>query len=183
MNWIYWVAQGIGALAGLAYLYATIKHLERGPILFINIIVNLLWAVHYSLLGAWTGMAGSVLTAFMFFVFSFKDSFPAHEVRGVPVLFFLLFGLLTYRTWGGPISLLSLGGYGFLLFAIWNDKEWDIKAWCLPAAVLFLLYNIAVSSIIGIVMQALSFVFNLVFISSHKRQTIGKTEKGRETKL
>lgn len=182
MTWIYWLAQGIGAMAGLAYLYATIRHLERGPILFINIIVNLLWAVHYSLLGAWTGTAGSVLTAFMFFVFSFKESFRTHETKGIPALFFLLFGLLTYRTWGGPISLLSLGGYWFLLFAIWNDREWDIKAWCLPAAVLFLLYNIAVSSIVGIVMQALSFVFNLVFISTHKREAIKKSDKRRSIK-
>ena len=67
-------AQIAGGFAIAVLLAYSIVKVTSRTILFCNIVINLLWAVHYLLLGAYTGCACSLLFTLMVTVYFFKNS-------------------------------------------------------------------------------------------------------------
>lgn len=163
------VAQVIGIIATLVFLYSVVFHLSRKTILIFNVIVNVLWATHYGLLTAWTGMGCAILSGIMIVCFSFKGKNKLFSSVFVPIFFGLIFVLLTVFTWSGLISLYSCLGSLLVALSLWQDKEWDLKAILIPAAFFILIYNVMCQTVAGIIMQALSIALNLYFIVTHKR--------------
>lgn len=72
-NKMFVAAQIAGGFAIAVLLAYSIVKVTSRTILFCNIVINLLWAVHYLLLGAYTGCACSLLFTLMVTVYFSKQ--------------------------------------------------------------------------------------------------------------
>ena len=157
-------AQIAGGFAIAVLLAYSIVKVTSRTILFCNIVINLLWAVHYLLLGAYTGCACSLLFTLMVTVYFFKNSCRFLSGIHIPLIFaavFILFGALT---WEGTSSFLPIVINLILTAAMWMDREIVIKGMCIPVAAMWVVYNCFYLSYIGIIGQALSFLFHSIYV-------------------
>ena len=166
---MYWLAQGIGAVAICLLIYSCAKKVGRKPLLIFNILINLLWAVHYIMLDAKSGCACSVIAAAMIFASYFKGNNKFMSGIWVPLIFsviFTVFGLLTYQNW---VSIIPIVGNILVTFAFWNDNEYKIKSIFVIVAFMWTVYGGLIGSAISVIGQSMSFVTNLTFIIRHRK--------------
>ena len=165
---MYWIAQGIGAVAIILLIYSCAKKMGRKPLLVFNILINLLWAVHYIMLDAKSGCACSVIAAAMIFASYFKGNNKFMASLAVPLIFsviFTVFGLLTYQNW---ISVIPIAGNILVTFAFWNDKEYTIKSIFVVVAFMWVVYGGLIGSVISVIGQSMSFVTNIYYVIKHR---------------
>ena len=164
------ISQLLAVTAIVLLLWYTIKPVSRHHIMLFNIAINLLWTVHYILLQAYSGAICSAFCALMVWIFSFKGKKRFLSRPIVPiffVVFFLFGGLLT---WTGAISIIPIVGNILLVAAMWQNREWTIKAICVLVAALWIVYNYMNQSPIGTVGQTLSFFANLFYVVTHRHR-------------
>ncbi len=161
---MYWLAQGIGFCATAILLTYTLCTVSRKTIMICNIIINSLWAVHYLILGAYTGAFCSFFTALMVFCCSFKGKNKLFSGLFIPIVFNIGFIILEIFTWVAIPTLIQMAGNIILVFAMWSDREIDIKALFIPVGVLWFIYNLIYFSWIGLICQALAVSFNVFFV-------------------
>lgn len=157
-------AQIIGGIAVALLLFYAIKEVSRNAILVFNIAINLLWAVHYFMLKAYTGAACCLICVAMIIVFRFKRSAKFLSGIYVPLFFgavFITFGILT---WDNALSLIPIAINILITIAMWLDRALLIKTLALPIATLYIIYNFFYFSYIGAIGQSLSLVFHTVFV-------------------
>ncbi len=160
-------AQILGGLSIAILLGYSVLKVSRKVILVCNMLINLLWAAHYFLLGANTGALCSLLCVAMTFVFYFKDTVKWLGKLYVPILFgvaFAVFGIVTWENW---FSIIPVVGNILLVIAMWLDKEIVIKATCIPVAALWVVYNSIYFSYIGAIGQSLSFVAHVFYVAKY----------------
>lgn len=158
------IAQILGGIAILILLGYTIMKVNRGTILACTIAINLLWALHYLLLKAYTGCVCSLICVGTVAVFFFKGKIKLLSGIWVPIFFgiiYLLFGILT---WENKFSLLPILCSFLVVIALWNDREIVIKSIFIVVALLWVIYNSVFFSYIGMIGQGLSFLFNALYV-------------------
>jgi len=119
-----------------------------------------LYALHYYLIGAYTGSALNVIVAIRSAVFV-RNS-PNRHNRWLLWTFCLASGALTLLAWQGPVSLLAGGGTIVRAIASWQKQPRRIRRLSLAVTTLWLLYSASVGSIAGIVMQVIALVSNVI---------------------
>lgn len=167
---MYVLAQVIGFAATAILLTYTLMYVSRKTIMICNIIINLLWAVHYFLLEAYTGCFCSIFTSIMVVCCAFKGTNPFFKGPWVPILFNVLFLLIEGATFAGLPTVIQIIGNFILVMAMWSDEEVQIKALFIPVGVLWLVYNLMYVSWIGIICQTLAVTFNILFMMRYFRR-------------
>ena len=162
---MYIVAQCIGFVATAILLTYTLLTVSRRTIMICNILINGLWAVHYLILGAYTGAFCSFFTAFMVFCCSFKGKSKFFRGLWVPILFNLAFIVIEIFTWAGFPTIIQMLGNILLVIAMWSDREIDIKILFIPVGILWFIYNFIYFSWIGLICQALAVSFNVFYVT------------------
>ncbi len=161
---MYVTAQVLGGLSIAILLGYTIVKVDRKTILICNVLINLLWAAHYFLLNAYTGGVCSSICATMVVVFFFKGRTKWLSRLYVPIFFVLIFVGFGVITWDGGFSVIPILGNVLVAAALWLDKEIVIKGIYTIVAVLWIVYNTAYFSYIGVIGQCLAFVFDVVYL-------------------
>lgn len=164
------IAQIIGAIAIVLLIYSSAKKVGRKPLLIFNILINLLWAIHYIMLDARSGCACSVIAAIMVFASYFKGNNKFMSSPAVPVFFsivFIVFGLITYQN---PISIIPIVGNILVTVAFWNDKEYTIKSIFVVVAFMWVVYGGLIGSVISVIGQSMSFFTNLSYVIRHRKR-------------
>lgn len=183
---MYIAAQISGGLSIAILLVYTLVRVSRKTILICNILINLLWALHYLLLGAYTGAICSFICAFMVAVFFLKGRVKWLSGIYVPLFFaavFIVFGIVT---WNDIFSVIPIVGHMIIIVALWMDREIVIKTLYIFVAALWVVYNVAYFSYIGVIGQSLSFLFNIFYVAKYycrqrKREKGGKTAEKKES--
>ena len=73
-----------------------------------------------------------------------------------------------------------------IIVALWMDREIVIKTLYIFVAALWVVYNVAYFSYIGVIGQSLSFLFNIFYVAKYyylqrKREKGGKTAEKKES--
>lgn len=161
---MYMLAQFIGLCATAILLTYTVCNVSRRTIMICNMIINTLWAVHYLMLGAYTGAFCSFFTTVMVMASSLKGRNRLFRGCWVPLLFNLGFIVIELLTWAGVPTLIQMVGNIILVIAMWCDREIEIKALFIPVGILWFVYNFIHFSWIGLICQALAVSFNVFFV-------------------
>lgn len=137
---LYIVAQVIGVLA-VAVSCVIFLGRKRQHILLAKFTADVLWFVHYFLIGAYSGAALNVLAIGRESVFMNKEKKWASHKFWL-VLFLCLTIGSCLLTWEGPISLLPMIGSCSAVVSFWCTKPIHIRLMAIPAQVLWLIYGI-----------------------------------------
>jgi hypothetical protein len=138
--------QLIGLIAA-SIAFVVFQSNKRHKMLLLQVGANLLWVVHFTLLGASTASALNAITAGRNLSYY---SAGKNRNRLIPLFFAGIFALATYFTWEGPISLLPLAGCLIGTLAFWQLKTHHIRLIVLVSPSLWLIYNVHVGSYAGV---------------------------------
>ena len=166
---IYIVAQIIGLIAFVVSLIAYHKK-DKKTILNNMITSNILNLIHYLLLGAFSGCITKLLAIFRDYFIILKEKNKKLSNSVYLIVFILLYIIATIFTYNGILSILPLVAAIIYIIFIWNGNEVIIKKIAFFCYFLWLIYNIFVLSIAGIVSNIISIISTLIAIINIEKE-------------
>lgn len=166
------VGQMIGLVA-MTILVASFQRNTQKKILTFQLTAELLWVVHYALIGAYTGMALNLVGAARCYVFANRGKKWADKAY-MPYLFFFFSIAAGLAAWTSPVSLLPIAAVSTISFALWSKKPAIIRIFSAPGCTCWLIFNIISSSYAGVLTEVLNLISITVGII---RYDIGKNKK------
>lgn len=161
---MYIVSQILALAAIFLTAFSSAKKLSRKALLIFNIAINVLNATHYLLLGGNSGAACSILFTVMLTVYYFKGQTKLLSSKLVPVFFGILFTITGILTYQNPASIIPIIGHLLLVVAFWMDTEIRIKEFCIIVAILWIIYNIILKSVVNVCGQSVCFVTYTIYV-------------------
>ncbi len=143
-------AQGLGILATVIRLIVYHFKTPRN-VLFVKLSANILWTVHYLMIGAITAFSTAIICDVREFVYAVDTN--EKRRKGWLLAFIICCGVTTAITWQGAASLLpgtatALSTYSFF--------QRDVSIIAVIFTLMMLVYDIIVRSYPGIVSQLIS---------------------------
>ena len=170
-------AQIIGFIGAFTY-FLVFQMKKRSSILAINILAGLIFVVHFSLIGAYTGAAMNVVCALRCTIYYFSDRKWAKSKAWLAV-FIGVSVVLGVLTWGDIYSIFPLMAMVITSISFWLKKESHIRLLTLPTQPGWMIYNIHNNSISGLLTDIVIFSSILIAII---RYDIIKKEKPQAVK-
>lgn len=166
---LYILAQIIGFIAFFVSLIAYHRK-DKKTILINMIIANIINLVHYLLLGAYSGCITKLLAIFRDCFIIFKKNCNNFLNYFYLIFFIILYIIASIFTFNGILSILPLLAALIYTIFIWNGNELRLKKIAFICYFIWLIYNIFVMSISGIVSNVISIVSTLIAIKNVKRR-------------
>jgi len=146
-----WI-QLLGMLGFAASLIA-FQCKKHKPIVVLRTVNELVFALQYFLLGAYTGTAMNLLGSVRNLIFT-KQVDRGRSTRGTMVLFSALFFVFGLLTWQGPKSLLIIAAKVLSTVAYGNKNPAMIRLLVLITSSAWLIYNASIYSYAGVISEA-----------------------------
>jgi len=121
--------------------------------LIFHILASLFFAIHFGLLGAFTGATMSILAAIRGGFYNLRKSKKWINNPLIPYLFILIFLLGGILTWEGYRSLLPMFSVTLECIALWTFNTKKIRWLFLSARPTMIIYNILVGSLAGLAIE------------------------------
>ncbi len=151
------IAQIIGFVP-MVLSYFVFYFNNRKAIITTKAISDLLWMIHFLMLGAYSGALTNAVCAVRGVVFSQRGKKKWTSSIAVPIIFCIFTLSVTLVSWAGPKSLLPVVGSCLGILGFWCDDPKNIRKFNLPALVLWLIYGILTLSLSTIVCNVVSIV-------------------------
>ena len=146
--------QVIGVFAFLILLISFWQK-DRKKILFLQAVMSILYALHYFLLGAYSGSIVNIIGIFRAYTFSKKNNNKLYSSNLVLYLFLVLFLVSGVITYDNIFSILPIIAALLYTLAIWNDKSSTIRIGSLFVSCIWIIYNIIVGSHVGYITESI----------------------------
>jgi len=157
------LSQIMAALSTIILLTYSVMKVKRPVILICNVIINLLNAGHYLLLGGYTAAVCSVIVALMTFVFSYKGKTKLLSSPALPLAFAAAFIVTGILTWDDAWSLIPVAGHLLLVMAFWCNGENIIKGIFIIVGLMWIVYNAHLQSVTNVIGQVLAVSSNCIY--------------------
>lgn len=172
-NIIFIIAQIIGFAAFLISIVAYHRD-KKEKILGCMVLSNILNLIHYFLLNAYSGCITKVvgICRDAFIILKGKNKLLSSNIFLVIfVLIYIIAGVYTYNNiW----SILPLIAAIIYIIPIWNGNEITVKKTAFICYFLWLIYNIFVFSIAGIVSNIISIISTFIAITNDNKNSNNK---------
>ena len=166
---IYVISQVFGICGFIASLIAFHRKDKRN-ILKTSIISNILDLIHYLLLGAYSGAITKVLAMLRNYFVILKEKYPKLSNVFYLIIFVILYVLASVITYNGLFSVLPLLAALIYILVLWNGDEQKVRMAAFFGYILWLIYNIFVFSIAGIISNAVSIISVLIAIINNMKK-------------
>ena len=150
MNALIW-AFGIGGMVSNFLIY---QQNGRKKLLAVKLCSDVLWAIHYGLLAAWSGAAICVIGIIRETVFLNQEKKWAKGKQWL-LVFLLLSILSAVVTWKNIGSMLPAIGSALAVFSFWRGNPKLTRILAFPISICYLIYNILCRSYVGIVNEVI----------------------------
>ena len=156
------IIQLIGFL-GILVSVAAFQCRKHKYILHLRTLSEVIFAVQYLLLGAYTGMAADLLGCLRNQIFT-RQIEKGKKTTGSSAFFSLAFAVFGILTWEGPKSILVIVAKVLSTVAYGNKNPTVVRAIVLITSSCWLVYNIYVFSLAGIACEAVTLISLIVGI-------------------
>ena len=161
------IAQFVGCIA-LAFGVSAFQMRTRVSVLAVMATANAFWALHFLLLGAYTGAALNLVSIARNAMFMrWKDRYPGPLLPAVVIA--VLAGA-AIATWRGPLSGVALTAAVCATIAFWQRHPRNTRRWSLLSSPLWLTHNALQGSYPGIIIEVLVLGSILIGMWRHDRQ-------------
>lgn len=160
-------AQIVGFIALLSAI-AVFQSNDRKKMLYIQLLTALLFAVHYGLLGAWTGVAMNLIGGARNYIFI--------RTRRQIWLYVVIITFIAASivTWQSAYSVLPLVGMVSGTIAFWMSSSSKIRYLALLSPPVWFIYNFLVGSYAGLLAEMFIFASIIVGIQRFDRSLVKK---------
>lgn len=132
---------------------------------FLSLIAN---AIAYILLEAYTGLAMCVIALIrnIYFLVDEKKNGKREEIVRkdviVLIVLYVVTAISTYFTYEGFLSLLSVFATMIYTYSVWQKKTIVYKFCGIPVGILWVLYNLYVKSVFGVILEAILLISSMI---------------------
>ncbi len=169
ISYIYILAQIIGLVALIISLKAYHKK-DKTSILDSLIISNFLNFIHYIMLGALSGCVTKGLAIIRDTFILEKRKHPRLTSIIFLYIFVFIYLMFMYASYDGVISILPFAASMYYLIGIWEADELRVKKVAMYSFIPWLIYNLCVLSISGLISNILSIVSTEIAIKNHNKK-------------
>lgn len=147
---IFYQLIGFGALIAMGLSY---WQNDKRTILLWQVVANLIFAIHYTLLHACSGALCSFFQIVVLLLFLLQEKFNWSKlVTAIPIVaVFLLIAVVTYET---PVTVLPIVASLAALLPFFQSRRWVIQVAGIASGLSWLVYVIAVRSYSGMVTES-----------------------------
>ena len=156
-----YIAQGIG-FVGMALVFVAFQQNDKRRLLWIQAGSAVVFAAHFLLLGALTGMAMNLLEVPRNILFSKERGRRAQVI--LAVVFVSLFAAIGIITWDSPMSIFPILAMGLSTVVFSLRKPRTIRFCTVPVSVFWIVYNIASLSIAGVITESICLLSIIIAI-------------------
>lgn len=160
-----WLIDGLGVL-GIITTMMVYQQKERKKMLIWKLTTDLVWILHYYLLGGYSACAITIVAIFRSIVFMNDDKKWAQGKKWL-YIFLAASLVMSLLAWQGPITLLTLASSFISIVAYWMPKTSSTRYLTLPAAFLYLAYTILCKSKEGFVCELFLLTSTIVGVIRH----------------
>ena len=166
---LFTIGQVIGFIAFIISLIAYHRK-KKNKILGNMVISNILNLVHYLLLGAYSGCITKVMAIIRDLFIIAKEKNKKLSSYWFLMLFILVYIVCAVFTYKGILSVFPILAAIIYIVPIWNGNEKTIKKTAFFCYFLWLVYNIFVFSIAGIVSNVVSIISTFIAIINENKK-------------
>jgi hypothetical protein len=149
------IAQIIGFVP-MVLSYFVFHFNNRKAIITTKAISDLLWMIHFLMLGAYTGAFTNAVCAVRGFVFAQRGKKKWASGMIIPIIFCIFTLSVTLISWSGFKSLLPVIGSCLGIIGFWSNDSKNIRKFNFPGLVLWLIYGILTLSLSTIICNIVS---------------------------
>lgn len=159
---------------------------NKRKIVIVNVVALVANILAYVFLGAWTGLAMCIVAMFRDFYILWDESKhgkrETSEKRDYIFLAvnFLCIILVTIPTYEGFLSLFSVFATSVYTYSIWQRSTKVYKFCGIPVGILWIVYNVYIKSIFGVILEAVLLVFSIIGYVAELRGNNKKVEAKAE---
>ena len=157
-----WFVQSIGFIPSVICL-SVLQCDNRRRILAVQTGCCILWAIHYGLLGAWTGVPINLVGIFRSFL-CFSNEKDWAKSRFWPCLLIGLYFASTLLTWNGPFGLLPFFSMSLTTIGLWTHHMKLTRLLFLFNSPPLIVYNLIVGSYSCAVVEIFAFLSFIIAI-------------------
>lgn len=150
----------------ILYSFLGISYLQknRNKVLILNIIVDILHIVAMFLLKGYSGAAMGLVSLYrdiFLLIYSRKKNSKNRDIF-ILITSVILIIISSFVTYNGIFSMLSIVATLITTFAIWQKNVKYYKFFGIISSLLWILYNVFVFSVVGIVLESIIFIFSTI---------------------
>lgn len=153
---MYYIGQGLGVL-GIVLGFVSMQMKTRDKLLLVHLSLTACFALHYGLIGAWSGMALNIISSIRNITYYFLGR-KGEVKKGWGILFALVMGVVGIFSWQNWYSVFVVVGLTLNSYAMSFTNPQSIRKSILVTSPLALVYNILVLSVGGIVLETVNIV-------------------------
>jgi len=167
----YWVAQILGFI-GLGFILCGMQQKKYGMIVFCEVVNSFFSAVHYLILGGYTGMWICLVSCFTYVVYWDRNR-KGKSTLGYQIVFGIMFTVLSLISWHSFVSIFVMIAKLVSAVSLGIKSPRIIRFMKLisfPCWLIYDLYMGSISGIIGDIMSIGSVVIGIVRLDLSKKK-------------
>lgn len=164
----YLISQVFALAATICSLIAVQKR-KKVQLLNFNTLSSLCAIFHYAFLGAWSGMITKFIATIRNGIATYEAS-KKRTPRVIPVLFvvfYVISGIISFNSWYSLLPAIAAAIYTVAIY--WVDVS-KIRKYALLGSALWLLYDVCVFSVVGIISESIFIVDDLTAIYRFRKK-------------
>lgn len=156
-------AQIVGVL-GILSAAMIFQQKTRKALMITKLISDVIWVVHYLLLGAYSGMAICVVAVFRELIFMNRGKYKWADHKIWPVIFASAALATAALTWNGAISILPAVASATSVIAFWVGNPRLSRILAFPIASEMIVYDYFTGSYAGLINEAIGITSAIIGI-------------------
>lgn len=163
------IGQLIGVVATVL-CFMIYQQKSRKQILFVKMLADLTWLLHYFFLGAYSGVAICIISITRAIVFLNPEKKWANKRVWVPIFILMAF-VMGYLTWGGVFSLFPMLASLISIVSFAQNKPKVTRFLAFPVSASLLIYDFHIVSIPGIINESAVIISSFIGILRYDKKT------------
>lgn len=162
MNWgITYILSQVFTIITYALLAISYYAKDRRKVLTISFLSLIANAIAYIFLSAWTGLAMCAVALIRNIIFLIDENKNGKRETNnktdiiILIILYIISIISAVYTYDGFFSLLSVFATMLYTFSVWQKKTNIYKLLGIPIGILWILYNIYIQSIFGIILETI----------------------------
>ncbi|MBR6252940.1 MAG: YgjV family protein [Clostridia bacterium] len=172
IDWRFILIQIIGAI-GYALLSISFYRKDKRQILFMQIIANMFFTVHYSMLSGIAGAISNVLGLITYIVIYIMDKYKLKKSKNIFSLFMILFLLIAViLAYENIYSILPFIAFSVAIISFLTGDEDKIRKLGIIVAICWLVYAIVYVSYAAIVFETITLIATAVSLIKNPKEKV-----------
>lgn len=174
---IFFILAQIIGIVGLFFAIIASHYRKKSNILISNLVASACYGIQYLLLGAYSGLASKIIAVARNTLIITKDKQRKKEtwLLYVFVGVYIVMAFITFEKW---YSIFAIAAGLVYTIVVWNEKNAQTvrKVGCF-CSVLWLIYNVCVLSIPGIIRDSADIISSLIAIFRYRTKKITRRKR------